>query len=385
MVNNFDWLTKITWVDGSVAVAIFLLFFLAGKLFSKYFLKLTSKIAKLSKSPIDDALFSAFRRPVLFILMMTGIYLSLSYLPFPPHWKSVISLFYKSAATFSVGWGFFLFSDAIGIFFNRMGDRFDLQFNNIIIPFLSKLAKFIVAVLTVALILEQWNYHVTGLITGLGIGGLAIAMAAKDTLSNLFGGFVIITDAPFTIGDLIQTGTIEGVVEDINFRSTRIRTPEQALVTVPNSTLANQPITNLSKMEKRRVSLNIQLDLETTNDQLTSCIGRIRRLLSDDSQVLKDGLMVYLDQITSSSMNLTVHFFIPTTNFEEWLKMKEKSNLAILDILESEDIDLAKAFSQTILDSDGNKQQTKIDDPAKLSPDVKKQTETDSLQIRSRE
>ncbi|GGL46324.1 mechanosensitive ion channel family protein [Sporolactobacillus putidus] len=383
MVNNFDWLTKITWTDGIVAVAIFLLFFLAGKLFSKYFLKLTSKIAKLNKSQVDDALFSAFRRPVLFILLMTGIYLSLSYLPLPSDWKTVLSLLYKSAATFSIGWGFFLFSDAIGIFFNRMGDRFDLQFNNIIIPFLSKLARFIVIVLTFALILEQWNYHVTGLITGLGIGGLAIAMAAKDTLSNLFGGFVIITDTPFTIGDLIQTGTVEGTVEDINFRSTRIRTPEQALVTVPNSTLANQPIINLSKMEKRRISLNIQLDLETTNEQLTACIGRVRRLLSGDSQILSDGLMVYLDQITSSSKNLMVQFFIPTTQYEEWLKMKEKYNLAILSILENEGIELAKAFSQTIPESDRNKSKKTLGIPVK--PASEEKSLTDTIQLRSRE
>ncbi|MDD9148542.1 mechanosensitive ion channel family protein [Sporolactobacillus sp. CQH2019] len=381
-MNNFVWLTNITWIDGTIAVAIFLMFILAGKLFSKYFLKFTAKIAKMSKSRIDEALFSAFRKPIIFILVMTGIYLSLSYLPMPAHWKAALSLLYKSAATFSIGWGFFLFSDAIGIFFNRMGDRFDLQFNNIIIPFLSKLTKFIVVVLTAALILEQWNYHVTGLITGLGIGGLAIAMAAKDTLSNLFGGFVIITDAPFTIGDLIQTGTIEGVVEDINFRSTRIRTPEQALVTVPNSTLANQPITNLSKMEKRRISLNVQLDLETTNEQLTICIQAVRRLLSDDPQILKDGLMVYLDRITSSSKNLIVQFFIPTTEYEEWMKVKEKYNLAILGLLEKQGISLAKVFPRTISDADQSKPKQKLVLPVKPASDDKNLTET--VQLRSR-
>ncbi|WP_332237343.1 mechanosensitive ion channel family protein [Sporolactobacillus sp. KGMB 08714] len=381
-MNNFVWLTNITWIDGTIAVAIFLMFILAGKLFSKYFLKFTAKIARMSKSRIDEALFSAFRKPIIFILVMTGIYLSLSYLPMPAHWKAALSLLYKSAATFSIGWGFFLFSDAIGIFFNRMGDRFDLQFNNIIIPFLSKLTKFIVVVLTAALILEQWNYHVTGLITGLGIGGLAIAMAAKDTLSNLFGGFVIITDAPFTIGDLIQTGTIEGVVEDINFRSTRIRTPEQALVTVPNSTLANQPITNLSKMEKRRISLNVQLDLETTNEQLTICIQAVRRLLSDDPQILKDGLMVYLDRITSSSKNLIVQFFIPTTEYEEWMKVKEKYNLAILGLLEKQGISLAKVFPRTISDADQSKPKQKLVLPVKPASDDKNLTET--VQLRSR-
>ncbi|WP_100488198.1 mechanosensitive ion channel family protein [Sporolactobacillus pectinivorans] len=350
-VGQFEWLTRMTWTDGAVAAGIFIIFLFARILFAKYFPKLIASMTKLSKSQIDDALITAFRRPIGFILIATGIYLALAYLPIPHQWKDVVSLFYTSAATFSIGWGFYLFSDAIGVFFNHMGDRFDLQFNNIIIPFLSKLAKFIVAILTIVLILDQWNYHVTGLITGLGIGGLAFAMAAKDTLSNLFGGFVIITDAPFTIGELIHTGSIEGVVEDINFRSTRIRTADQALVTVPNSTLATQPITNLSRMNKRRVSFRIPIDLDTSNKQLTQCVTRIRKLLTDDQEVYEEGMMVYLDEITASSINLMIQFFVRTTDFEEWLKLKEKFNFSILSLLDDEDIELATTRPQMVFDA----------------------------------
>ncbi|MCO7176684.1 mechanosensitive ion channel family protein [Sporolactobacillus kofuensis] len=337
----FDWIVKITWLDGIISVSIVLIFFLLRKLFSKYFMNLVSRIVKLSKTPIDDALVTAFRRPITFILLCTGFYLALLYLPMPHHWKGMVTLLYKSVATFSIGWGFYIFSDAIGIFFHRMGDRYDLQFNTIVIPFLSKIMKFVVAVMTIALILDQWNYHVTGLITGLGIGGLAIAMAAKDTLSNLFGGIVIITDAPFTIGDLIQAGSIQGVVEDINFRSTRIRTADLALVTVPNSTLANSPITNLSKMDKRRVVLNLHLDPNTSNEQLKRCLAKIKQTLTADPEVYDEKKLVYLDKITSNSMDLTIDFFIKTIDFEEWLKEKEKYNYAVLEILQEEQINMA--------------------------------------------
>lgn len=381
-VNQFDWLTKISWTDGIIALCILVLFIFARFLFSKYFPKLVAKLTKFSKSQIDDALITAFRRPIGFILIATGFYLALTYLPIPYHWKHVITLFYQSAATFSIGWGFYLFSDTISVFFNHMGDRFDLQFNNIIIPFLSKLAKFIVAILTIVLILDQWNYHVTGLITGLGIGGLAIAMAAKDTLSNLFGGFVIITDAPFTIGELIHTGTIEGIVEDINFRSTRIRTTDQALVTVPNSTLANQPITNLSRMKKRRISFSVSIDLETPRALVNQCVTQIRKLLSEDREVYDEGKMVYLDEITSSSINLLVQFYVRTTDFEEWLKIKEKFNFALLAILDDEGVELATARSQMIFEVPQQSIPTSPSDHEKTRSD--KTTENQN-QIRSGE
>lgn len=350
-MHYFDWVANITWTDGVIALFILIAFTLGAILLTKYIPGIISKISRLSSRQIDDALILSFRKPAALILITTGIFLSLSYLPMPHEWKVLLALFYKSIATFAIGWGFYIFSDAIGLFFNHMGDRFDLQFNTIVIPFLSRIAKFLVVVLTIFMVLDQWNYHVTGLITGLGIGGLAVAMAAKDTLSNLFGGFVIITDAPFTMGDYIQSGSIEGIVEDINFRSTRIRTLDQALVTVPNSTLANQPITNLSKIGKRRILFNLPLDLETADNQLNSCIQRIRKLLSDDSDVDSEGIMVYLDAITTSSINMMIQFFIKSGDLEEWLKAKEKFNFAILHILKDTGIELATTRSQMIFDS----------------------------------
>nr|WP_283163365.1 mechanosensitive ion channel family protein [Sporolactobacillus mangiferae] len=199
------------------------------------------------------------------------------------------------------------------------------------------------------MILDQWNYHVTGLITGLGIGGLAIAMAAKDTLSNLFGGIVIITDAPFTIGDIIHTGSIEGVVEDINFRSTRIRTADLALVTVPNSTLANAPITNLSKMDKRRIFFNLPISLATNNEQIRRCLERIRQMLDADTDVFQERKNIYLDKIASDNMNLLIDFFLKTTDFDDWMKTKEKYNYAVLEILHDEGIELAMNRSLMIM------------------------------------
>src|SRR5699024_6731493 len=130
------------------------------------------------------------------------------------------------------------------------------KIDEILVSFLSRALQFIIIAMAISIVLQEFDYHIGGLITGLGIGGLAISLAAKDALANLFGGVVIVTEKPFTINDWIMTPSVEGTVEDISFRSTKVRTFDQALVVVPNATLANEAITNWSKMGKRRISLD---------------------------------------------------------------------------------------------------------------------------------
>lgn len=375
MLNSFQWVTKISLYQGIIALAIFLVFLLARKLFTSYFLKLIAKISKMSKNQIDDALFVSFKNPIAFFLAATGLYLALSYLPIPHSWRTFLGQVYQSATILSIGWGFYIFSDAIGLFFNHMGNRLNLQFNEIVIPFLSKVVKFIVVVITLSMVLDQWHFHVTGLITGLGIGGLAIAMAAKDTLSNLFGGFMIITDSPFTIGDSIKTPSVEGTVEDINFRSTKIRTADQALVTVPNSTLATQPVTNLSKMEKRLVSITIKLDIGTPKEKLLICIEKIRRMLTGNSDINQESILVYFDQLSTSSLDLLIQFYSKTADQKDYLQLKEKCNLGIIDILAAEAVHLAQSPAQVPIVPDAGavkKKETPQQPPAeKMFPEQK--------------
>ncbi|MFT8872394.1 MAG: mechanosensitive ion channel family protein [Sporolactobacillus sp.] len=339
--QKIAWISQISWSDGLIAFGIFFLFISASILFSKYMPKLLKVLIQRSKSEIDGALLISFRKPLSLVLMASGLFLSLSYLPVPRSAMYGVTRIYSSLTTLAIGWGFYLFCNTIGLFFHQVHDHFDLQFNNILIPFLTKIGKFLVVVFTAVAILDQWNYHVTGLITGLGIGGLAIAMAAKDTLSNFFGGLVIITDAPFTIGELIQSGTIEGIVEDINFRSTKIRTADQALVTVPNSTLANQPITNMSRIGKRRVTITASLSPASNNAQLDRCLSDLRELLGGGNDIYSEGQLVYVDKISQTGIDLSIQFFTKTIDFNEWTQIKEKYNLAILHIFEQEGLDLA--------------------------------------------
>ncbi|MTT33067.1 mechanosensitive ion channel [Terrilactibacillus sp. BCM23-1] len=374
IIKAFEWVKNITFYDGAIALIIFVLFFILRKLFSKYFLKLLTKIIGHMNHKVDRTFIISFQRPIQFFLAVTGLYFALMYLPLPREWKHVFSLLYRSTIIFCIGWGFYVFSNMLSYLFGEMGNRLDLKFNEIVIPFFAKIIKFLVIVLTAAAILGLWGYQLGGLITGLGIGGLAVALAAKDTLSNLFGGLVIITESPFTLGDTIQSGTIIGTVEDINFRSTKIRTPEQALVTVPNSTLASQAIINTSRMEKKRNQFDVLIAIDTPLEKVTRAIDLIRDMLDHRDDLDKASNAVYFTEFTTHGYKLNVTFFTLTTDVNEASRIREACNIAILDILESENVKLSIPLQRIMNNGDP----LRIEDPMNSRTSEQKRNQTRS-------
>ena len=199
--------------------------------------------------------------------------------------------------------------------------------------------------------LQKFNYNVAGLVGGLGLGGLAFALAAKDALSNLFGGAVIITEKPFTIGDWILTPSVEGTVETITFRSTKIRTFAQALVTVPNAKLANESITNWSEMGKRRIVFDLSVTYETPKEKLESIIKKIDYMLKSHPEIHQDTIITKFDKYGVNGLDIYIYFFTKTTVWLDFLKIKEEINYKIMDILDNEGVSLAIPNRKLYVDS----------------------------------
>ena len=132
-----------------------------------------------------------------------------------------------------------------------------------------------------------------------------------------------------------------GIVEDINFRSTKIRTFEQAVVTVPNSTLANEPVTNWSRMDKRRITFNLRLTFDTPRDKIEKCVTDIREMLQNHPAIHPETIFVFFDSYGDSSLNIFLYFFTRTTVWEEYLRVKEDVNLRIMAIMEKEGVSVA--------------------------------------------
>ena len=191
------------------------------------------------------------------------------------------------------------------------------------------------------MIIADLGYDLSGLITGLGLSSVVIALAAQELAENLLSGFAIITDKPFEIGDYIQVGNHAGTVEEIKFRSTKIRTAENAVVTIQNSKIVSESVVNVSKIDKRRVDLNLRLPLDITASQISELIESIKLVLYSNTEVIANSLQVNVGEITDDAITISIYFFVNIIEFTEFLKFKTKANLSVMKLLEDKKVKLA--------------------------------------------
>lgn len=329
------------WIDLGISIGILLLFHLFRRIFSKYVFVILLKISKKAPTNILTHVFLSFEKPLQWFFTIIGVYLAADYFP---HFNENSAFFLKcirALIIFLIGWGCFNLSSTSSLILTRANKQFNMEIDEILIPFLSKVIRVIVAAIFLTMILQIFGYEISGFVAGLGIGGLAISLAAKEALANLIGGIVIIMEKPFSIGDWILTPSVEGIVETITFRSTKVRTNDQALVTVPNSTLANENITNFSLMGKRQIKFDLKLAYDTPKEKIKKVADKIDSYLREHPGVHQETIFVKFDQFAENGYNIFVYFFTKTTVLEEYLDVKEEINYKILDIIESENVHLA--------------------------------------------
>ncbi|WP_409306026.1 mechanosensitive ion channel family protein [Peribacillus sp. SCS-155] len=329
------------WLQLGVSIAIFLLFILLRKAFTTYIFKFLLGIAERRKIQTAANILLALEKPFRWLIILIGIMVSLYFFPIDFLSADIQRKIYRSAFIYLISWGLINLSSIANLLFPKIMQKLDVDVDQIVMPFFTKIAKFILFMLSASIIAEEWGFNVNGFITGLGLGGLAFALAAKDTIGNLFGGIVIVTEKPFTIGDWIKTPSVEGTVEDISFRSTKVRTFAQALVTVPNSTLSNEPIINWSKMGKRQISFHLGLSYDTPKWKLEKVIYEIEDMLINHVDIHPDTILVKFDQYGDSSLNVYLYFFTNLTDFASYLRTKEEVNFNIMEILERENVRIA--------------------------------------------
>ncbi|MFD1467550.1 mechanosensitive ion channel family protein [Hymenobacter caeli] len=211
-------------------------------------------------------------------------------------------------------------------------DRLDSQF----LPFAKDLLKVFVVVIGLLVVMGKvFGVDVTALIGGLGIGGLAIAFAAKESLENLLASFTIFLDQPFGVGDLVTAGAVSGTVEKIGFRSTRLRTAEKSYLTVPNKSMIDKPLDNLSLRTARRVGFTLTFDQRTTSAQLHAIIAGAVAAMQAHPLVTQDVQMKF-NALTTNGREVTVQYFVETSSYDEYLDTKEALNYSIVEVVEKE-------------------------------------------------
>ena len=367
ILNFFQPVWKVI-IDGAVpivfAVGIFLALFLFRKVIAKLLVKIFCRIFR--KLPAAAEIIQSFERPAAAFSICLGIYLALSsltrqFLPgiavLPPFWNAYIRISLIIALT----WG--LMQAATPITSAIVGGQNDLD--KTLVFFFSRIGKGILLILAAVVIIRETGYDISGLITGLGLSGLTFALAAQDSAANLFGGLVIIGDKPFAVDDWIQTPDIEGIVTDITLRSTRIRTFKDAEIVVPNSTLVNVPITNWSRMSKRRVHFSVGVEYQTPQKKLHEAVDGIRSILRNHPDlVVQDGIMVIFDNFGAYSLNIEIYYFTILTSWADYMAAKETINFEIRGFLEEIGVGIAfptqviltpeKTAKEDLYDSDHN-------------------------------
>jgi MscS family membrane protein len=296
--------------------------------------KIIYKLVKKTKNTFDDDILDAIKKPIDFLFIIIGANFAKSVLNLDNEIGLILDQVLRSGFIIVVFWAMLQalthLAKNIQTITNKFGDKISPDVANFII----KSIRFFILVIGFIAVLQEWGYNVSGFLASLGLVGMAFALAAKDTAANLFGSLVIFTDKPFRVGDWIKTPQVEGTIENIGIRSTKVRTFAQALVTVPNATLANSAILNWSRMGKRRIKMNIGLTYDTKGKVVENIVKDIQDMLKNHKDIHQETIHVYFSAFDASSLNIFCYYFTKTTAWGEFMKVREDTYLQIMKIVE---------------------------------------------------
>lgn len=305
--------------------------------------RFVSRVTSRSETDVDDLVVEAIERPVGWVVVVVGLYLAAETFQPPPYVQEWLDRGLALVISVLLTWLMLRLVDVLAGVMHRWAERTDSALDDQLVPLVSKAAKVAVAIMAGLLVLQNMGYSISGLIAGLGVGGLAVALAAQKTVADLFGAVMLLVDRPFTIGDWVKSpdGAIEGVVEEVGFRSTRIRTFEKTLINVPNSRLADFVIDNMNRRPIRRVWITVGLTYSTTSKQMAAALESIKAILAAHDGVDQEFMLVRFTDFGSSSLDIMVYYFTKSIVWDEYLAVREDVNLKIMDALESLDLEIA--------------------------------------------
>lgn len=309
-----------------------------------FFFKRILKLSRKTKTDLDDQLISKSSRPIGNYILLLGIYIIIQILKLPKvpvDIRAIALTGTKVAVVLNTLWLLLRLTDVLGSYLFSKVVKTSSRLDDQLIPIFQKTVKVFLYILGIIYLIQAFGYSISGVLAGLGIGGLAVALAAKDTLANLFGSITLITDRPFRVGDWIKVGDDEGYVEQIGFRSTRIRTFPKTQITIPNSVIANTSINNFSRMPKRRVKMTVGVTYETNADQMEAVVNKIRDLLRDHPEVDPEFLMVNFTDFGGSSLDILVYYFTKSTKWAHYLQVRQEINLSIMRVIEESGLSIA--------------------------------------------
>ncbi len=317
-----------------IGLIIFLFFYVLRRLFARFIIRRLSKFVLKSKNQIDDAIIDVIEGPLKFLPVVIGFFIASSYIDFSANVQNFIDLINRSLITIFIFW----LLHQLVVPFSFLIKKFEDKISKPLVDWTLRGLKILIFVLGVVAILELWGIKVGPVIAGLGLFGVAVALGAQDLFKNLISGIMILMEKRFTIGDVIVvSGEVEGVVEQIGFRSTLVRRFDTTPVMIPNYKFAEQSVINHTRRHHRRIRWLIGLEYRTTTQQLKNIRDHISSLIENDPKYAKNentNYFVRIDSFSDSSIDMLVQTFTQTNDWGEYLKIKESLAVNIIEIIE---------------------------------------------------
>ena len=344
------------WFLGAIVVGL-----LFKKLFSRYLSRLLYKVIGKKDNEIGVEKFNELlTKPIGLFIMLSIIYLGASHIQYPPSWnlgnveefglKMMVSKVYVLIYVISIFWILLKVIDYVGLILFARAEKTENKMDDQLIPFIIEIAKILTYIFALFIIMGNvFDVNITALATGLGIGGIALAMASKESLENLLGSFTIFFDRPFTVGDMVTVGSVTGRVEKVGFRSTRIRTLDRSLVTVPNKKMIDAELDNLGMRPIRRVKFSVGLTYHTSIEQIKKIVADMQTMIDNHPRTTnaegkktkdKEG-KVRFDEFGDSSLNIFVLYYVDSPKWDDLIDVREDINYKIMEIVKKHNSDFA--------------------------------------------
>lgn len=321
---------------------------LLSLLFQRYVSKLLSRfihrlLRKHTQEINPDDFVRLLSSPIRLFIFISMFYVACSHIQFPAEWDlapkeqfgihKILHTLYQLVFGFSAIYIVLRFIDCLGLILLKKAEKTESKQDDQLVPFARDIVKVFIGLLGILIVLSTvFHINVGSLVAGLGIGGLAIAMASKETLENLLGSFTIFADKPFTVGDMVTVNGITGVVENVGLRSTRLRTLEKSFVTIPNKKMIDSELDNLTLRTFRRVNFNIGVTYDTSIEQVKAIVTDIQRFLDEHPHTNQEGVVKFF-AFGNSSLDILVNYFIDTMDWSTYLNVREEINFKIMEIV----------------------------------------------------
>ena len=341
------------WQWAGILLAIFVGLLL--KLIAQQIVELFKKVAGGSKQLWDDMIVDAVERPIGLIVATLFWFVAIKTLRFEGVALNVLTIVNQAVFSFALIWLVYRLTNVATHYLQKFTTTTDFPLDDQLVPLINRALRLFVVVFGVLIAIQNMGVNVVSLLAGLGLGGLAFALAARDTAANLFGSIMILWDQPFKAGDWIKAGGAEGTVEEIGFRSTRIRTFYTSVISVPNSVLANAEIDNMGQRLARRLYTVLGVTYDTPPEKLEAFMEGIKNIIKANPWTKKDGFHVVFNNYGGSSLDVMIYCFLETADWAGELIAKNNIYLEILRLAHELEVSFAFPSQSLYLESTPDK------------------------------